>query len=493
MKTHSRSAGTTTSRRRFLKTTAAAGLAGLGAGSLSARSWANVQGANGDLRIAVIGFRSQGGGHINRVVGASGARLAAICDVDQAVIDRRVADLKGQNIEPKVYTDYRELCQDPDIDGVMIATPNHTHTLIALTAIAHGKHVYVEKPVAHNIHEGRKLVEGARKRPELVVTHGQQGRSDTGWHRIMEWLQDKPLGEVVLSRGLNYKARQSIGSVGEPKEAPSTVDYNLWCGPREMTPVNRRQFHYDWHWQWDFGNGDIGNQGPHQLDVARWPLNQPVLPPRVMSLGQRWGYEDDGETANNQLAFFDYQPVPLLFDNRGLPMREMDWRVMPVYKGVRVGNVIHCEGGHVIGGKAYDSDGKEVESFSMTGGGSHLANWLGAIRAGKLEDPQLDLLHGHLAGGLAHLANLSYRLGKELDPNEVRERLQGDKVGQETYENFLANLEANGIDPSQAPPVVGPWLELDPETEEFRGEFADAAKALDAGVYRDEFKLPEIS
>jgi predicted dehydrogenase len=490
------------SRRRFLQ----GSVAGVGGAiSLGYRqsTWAQASGSNEAIQVAIIGLGGKGGGHLNEIAGLHesnrGARVAAICDPDQSVIDRRLGDLAKKQIKPKAYADYRELCLDDSIDAVIIATPNHTHTVIAMTAIAAGKHVYVEKPVSHNIHEGRALAEAALKRPNLIVQHGLQRRSDSGWVDVMEWIKDEPLGEMTLSRGLNFKPRQSIGKLAGPIDPPKSVNYDLWCGPREMAPLHREKFHYDWHWQWAYGNGDIGNQGPHQLDVARWAINQMVLPKRTMSFGNRWGYDDDGETANNQLAFFDYDPVPLIFDNRGLPARGMDWRLMPVYQvngkvaAPRIGNVIHFEGGFVQESRAYDNEGKAIDrEIKIRDGGPHVSLFLSDIRAGKQTDENRSALNGHLSSALAHIANISYRLGQQVDPNEVRERLQGDVVAQETVENFMVNLEMNGIDAGEDRAIVGPWLEIDPSTERFVGEFADEANALDASHYREGFELPKI-
>ncbi|MEM0897091.1 MAG: Gfo/Idh/MocA family oxidoreductase, partial [Verrucomicrobiota bacterium] len=317
------------SRRRFLKGSLAT--AGLAATSLPAN--AQSSGANTDLRVAVVGCGGKGKGHLKSLLGAEGVRVAGVCDVDRGHLDEVIERTKkaGQKgLPPKGYLDYRELVEDPDIDSIIIATPNHLHTTIAVRAIAAGKHVYVEKPVSHNIWEGRKLIEAAQfaSGKGLIVQHGMQRRSDTGWHEAMEWLADKdcPIGKVTLSRGLCYKGRQSIGKVDGPQQPPEGVDYDLWSGPREMLPIRRERFHYDWHWQWPYGNGDIGNQGPHQMDVARWPLTNTTVAPRVISIGGRFGYDDDGTTANTQIAYFDFTPAPLIFEVCGLPNSGLDWK-----------------------------------------------------------------------------------------------------------------------------------------------------------------------
>lgn len=510
-----------TTRRTFIRGTVA-GAAGL----VASRAFSAPIGANGDVRVAVIGFNGRGAGHIKSLEEIKGVRIVALCDVDANVLAKGVANQAKKNNTVTAYTDYRKLALDPEIDAVTIATPNHTHTLIAMTMMQHGKHVYVEKPVCHNIWEGRRLVNAANKVAQkgIVVQHGMQRRSSPGWAAVMEWVKEGHIGKVKLSRGVNYKSRISTGQVGaaiEPKDgmikgtfhdlrnvktdpagAPQDVDvdYKLWAGPRGMQPVHRTQFHYDWHWQWAFGNGDIGNQGPHQLDVGRWALGDPeLLPKRVMSFGGRWGYKDDGETANNQMAFWAYEPAPLLFDNRGLPLKDMDWKQEPVYRvngktaAARVGNVIHCEGGYVIEAKAYDNEGQTLKKFDdFDDGADHMLNFINSVRAGKLINQNLNVVQGFHAASLAHLANISYRLGKAVSVNEVKERLKNDAAGLETFDHFVKNLEDNKLDLNVDRISAGPWLEFDPVSEKFIGEFADEANKLAVENYVEEFKLPEI-
>ncbi len=486
----------TRSRRQFIK----GSLFGAAGASTfcSLPASAKPSGANGDLRIAVIGCGGRGGGHVRGCLGQRGVRVAAVCDADRGRNDgnaARVAEKQGS--KPKTYTDYRELCADKDIDGVMIATPNHTHALIAILAAQNGKHVYVEKPVSHNIWEGRKLVEAAEKygRHGVVIQHGMQRRSDTGWREVMEWIKDKPLGEMVVSRGFCYKPRKSIGKVTGPQQPPAGVDYDLWSGPREMLPVRRRQFHYDWHWQRPYGNGDIGNQGPHQMDVARWALGQEKCAPGVLSIGGRFGYDDDGDTANTQVAFFDYRPVPLIFEVRGLPEKGLDWgKGMSHYKGARIGNVIEFEGGHITESKAYDQDGKTVKKFGITNGRGHLENWLAALRdglQGGQHEHELGAHTGHISAALGHMANISHYLGKGASPAGCKASLGGDKMRGEVFDRFAAHLDNNGVDITKTQATLGPLLQFDPDKEAFIGEGNEAANKLVKGDYREEFSIPD--
>jgi predicted dehydrogenase len=507
----------TSNRRQFLGT--AIGAAGLA----SLPTWAAPTGANEEIRVAVIGFNGRGQSHIGELLKKKGVRIVALCDVDKNVLDRQVKDFAKKNITVRTYTDFRECCADKEVDAITIATPNHSHTLIAMTGIANGKHVYVEKPVSHNIMEGRKLVQASAvaEKKGLILQHGMQRRSSPGWAQAMEWVNAGHIGKMKLSRGINYKARKSIGKVDAAAQPDAAgriagefrstggkpqivdVDYKLWSAPRPVSGMQREQFHYDWHWQWAYGNGDIGNQGPHQLDVARWALGNPeLLPKRSMSFGGRWGYKDDGQTANNQLAFYNYEPVPLLFDNRGLPSKDMNWGkgfepVFIINKKIaapRIGNVVHCEGGFVAEGKAYDNDGKVIIKFDdFNDGSGHMGNFIASIRAGKLVNPNLHVSHGHHAAALAHIANYSFRLGKQMSEGEVKERLAGDASAQETFEHFLKNLADNNVDVNADKIIVGPWLDLDPVTERFTGEFAAEANKLMDEEYAAGFELPVIS
>ncbi len=471
-------------RRQFLTASALAG-------SWSLLSpFARAQGANGDLRVAVIGLNGRGKGLAREVSRCRGARLVALCDVDSAVLDRIAADFEKNDVKTAKYDDYRKVCADKDIDAVVIATPNHTHSLIATTAAANGKHVYVEKPVSHNVWEGRQLAKAAEKHG-VVIQHGFQRRSETGWAEALEWIAAGNIGKMTLARGLCYKPRKAIGQVGTPAKPPSTVNYDLWSGPREPVPVPRKQFHYDWHWQLPWGNGDLGNQGPHQLDVCRWAVGDPVLPAAVISAGGRLGYEDDGQWANTQIVWYDYQPVPVIFEVRGLPEKDMGYDTgMDKFKGQDVGNVIECEGGWLAGGhnpecKVFDNDGKELRKFS--GGGGHMQNFVDAAHAGKVE-PIRGAECGHLSSALAHLGNISWLLGKEIPGTGGRDAFP-DPKGSEAFDRMAAHLGANGVDLEKSPVKVGPLLTFDAAQERFNGEHAERANELLKGSYRPGFEI----
>ena len=268
-------------RRKLLRSSAFAGTYSL----LS--PFAKAAGSNGELRVVVIGVKGRGSNHINAVISHKKARLVGLCDIDSDQLKRRVVEMEKRHkiTGLKTYSDYRKVCEDENVDAVCIATTNHTHTVIALTAAANGKHAYTEKPVSHNVWEGQKLADGQAKYG-TVIQHGFQRRSETCWAEAFAWLKEGNFGKLTLARGFCYKPRKSIGKVGAPVEAPKTVNYDLWSGPRKVLPIRRNQFHYDWHWQSPYGNGDLGNQGPHQLDVCRWALGDPMeLPPAILSIG----------------------------------------------------------------------------------------------------------------------------------------------------------------------------------------------------------------
>ncbi len=418
-----------------------------------------------------------------------GVRVVALCDCDETVLAqtaRALAD-KGQPVE--TFTDVRKLMENRDIDIVATATPNHWHALITVWACQAGKDVYVEKPVSHSIWEGRKAVEAARKYHRIVQT-GTQGRSSATWREAWAWLAEGHIGKIKVSRALCYKRRASIGKVDGPQPIPPGVDYDLWCGPAEKLPLMRRNLHYDSHWVWNTGNGDLGNQGIHQMDVARWALGKMELAPRVMSIGGRLGYVDDGETANTQMVIFDYGRQQLWFEVRGLPSASGS-SAMDRYRGQDIGNIIECEGGYVAGNKAFDNTGQLMKQFTGEGfrGGNHFANFIEAVRSRKVADLNADILEGHLSSALCHMGNISYRLGKEADPEETDAAVRRDPVALDTLARMKEHLAANGVDLAATKLKVGPVLRFDPKHERFTGN--READAMARREYRPGFEVPE--
>ena len=485
----------TVSRREFLVKSVAGGVSAWGA--LGSRAWAAPIGANDDIRVAVIGVRGQGNYHIRLYGKVPGVRLVALCDADETILDKRVAELAAQGVRVARYTDVRKLLENKDIDAVSIAAPNHWHSLMAVWACEAGKDVYCEKPISHNVWEGRKVVEAAAKHNRIVQA-GTQSRSDEALLELSAYLRSGQLGRILRARGFCYKPRPSIGKVAGPQPIPAGVDYDLFCGPAPLEPLRRKQLHYDWHWVWATGNGDIGNQGIHEMDMCRWMLGEETLPARVFSFGGRFGYDDDAETPNTQVAVLDYPSAPIIFEVRGLPAQS-GVNYMDHYRGVRIGMSIECEQGYFTGGggggMVYDNDGKRIKALPSAGGGDHIPNFIQAVRSRKPQDLKAPILGGHLSSALCHLANISYRLGSEVPLAELKAQTASRADVAETVDRFGIHLAANGVDLSTATPTVGPPLEFLPGEEQFvsRSEYdmGEWANRLLKASYRPPFIVPE--
>jgi predicted dehydrogenase len=476
---------TRTIRRTFIKTSAMAA-AGIG---LSPRSWAQVRGANDDVRFGVVGFRGRGRSHITDILAVKGARIVALCDVDQTVLDAEAQKLKDLGHTIRTYSDVRQMLESTEIDAISTATPNHWHAPITIWACQAGKDVYVEKPVSHNIWEGQQMIETARKHRRIVQS-GTQSRSHSGIQEAVAWVHAGNLGKITLARGLCYKRRPSIGKVTGPQAVPAHINYELWTGPAPMQPLMRKELHYDWHWVWETGNGDLGNQGIHHMDIARWFLGEKDLAPHVFSIGGRVGYLDDGATPNTQLIHHAYAAAPLIFEVRGLPAKA-GREPMDSLLGVSVGNVIHCEHGFLllsIDGSiaAYDQSGRILRTFTGIYQNHH-ANFVKAIRSRQASDLTADISEGHISSSLCHVANISHRLGQQAAQAEIRERIKGNQDTTDAYERMLAHLDANGVDTRKDKLILGVALSLDQKTQRFVGN--DRANALQTRTYRAPFDL----
>ncbi|HOX02617.1 MAG TPA: Gfo/Idh/MocA family oxidoreductase [Candidatus Paceibacterota bacterium] len=474
-------------RRSFLRQ-AAIGTTALG---LAPRSWSAAAGANGDLRVAVVGFGGRGGSHIGAFSKMAGVRLVGLCDCDQKILGSAVKSLAGKGITVKTYTDYRKLLEDREVDVISCATPNHWHSLNVVWACQAGKDVYIEKPISHNVWEGRKAVEAARKYNRIVQAGTQSRSSRTGIAAAVEWVRAGNLGKIKVSRGLCYKRRDTIGKVDGPQPIPPEIDYDLWCGPALKLPLMRKRLHYDWHWVWNTGNGDLGNQGIHEMDVARWFLGVAELSPRILAVGGRLGYVDDGQTYNTMVIYHDYPGAPLIFEVRGLPDKKGS-KNMDKYRGAGIGIVIECEGGHVTvpsytAAAAYDKDGKEIKKWS--GAEDHYANFIKAVRSRKITDLYADVLEGHLSSALCHTGNISCRLGAAKSPGEIKEALRADPAMAEAYGRMVEHLAANEVDVAKDKLRLGVPLRMDPKTETFLGN--PDASAMLARDYRAPFVVPE--
>jgi predicted dehydrogenase len=488
-------------RREFLQQSAAisAAMAALSPSDFlraaPQESAARTVGPNDTLRVAVVGVGGRGKeAHVPGFNSAHGCEIVTLCDCDQAVVGSAMKAVEGKRGKaPKYEQDIRKVLEDKSIDIVSIATPNHWHSLAAIWALQAGKQVYVEKPVSHNVHEGRIIVETARKLDRICQT-GTQSRSMQGMRDAMDFIHSGKIGTVKISYGTCYKRRGSIGKVTGEQAPPMSIDYDLWCGPAPKLPLMRKKLHYDWHWVWAYGNGDLGNQGIHEMDKARWGLGKNEMPKSVMSVGGRFGYVDDGETANTQLCVFDYGDAELIFEVRGLESdNPFPGAVVGGKKGSNfVGNIFYGDKGIVVcpsysSGVALDPDLKVVTKFG--GNGDHFGNFVKAVRANDRKLLNAEIAEGHLSSALCHLGNISYRLGVEKPISEAH-AFTDHKDAQEAFTRMLKHLKDNNVDVNKAIGRVGPLLPIDPKTERFTGDNAIANEMLFA-EYRKGFEVPE--
>lgn len=488
-------------RRNFLRKSLAAGAAtGLwplvgrsqntSNSASSAISNRQVSGANGDLRAAIVGLNGRGRDHVKQLSALKGVRVAALCDVDTDVLDRETKAIRDSGGSVETFTDIRRLLESKEIDVVSIATPHQWHALASIWSVQAGKDVYVEKPVSYSVWEGRRIIEAARKHGRIVQS-GTQIRSNPGVVEAIAWVRAHNLGRIKLARGLCYKRRDSIGKTSGPQPIPATVNYDLWTGPAPLVPLRRKRLHYDWHWIWDTGNGDLGNQGIHQMDIARWALGEARVSPRVLSIGGRVGYDDDGQTPNTQIVFHDYPAAPLIFEVRGLPSAAGSAK-MDSYHGAGIGVVIDCEHGELVipsytTAIARDKDGKEIRRFE--GAASHFQNFLDAVRSRKVSELHADILEGHISSALCHTANISYRLGVPHSPEERSEALKSNPAMAESFARMEEHLGANGLDLTKTPLMLGAHLEMNPGTERFKGN--SRANELLTREFRKPFVVPD--
>jgi len=480
-------------RRDFLKSTAGMSAA-LAAGSVTEPALAAQQSSspNDRLNVAVIGVRGQGRSHLSGYAGRNNCIVTHICDVDTAVVGGALDSVqKAQKVRPEYVQDLRRIMDNKNIHVVSIATPNHWHALAAIWALQAGKHVYVEKPVSHNVSEGRRIYEFARKLNKVCQT-GTQIRSGAGVREAIDFVHSGKLGKVLVARGLCYKRRDSIGQCGGPQQPPKTMNYDLWCGPAPNNPPHRNgkfgPVHYDWHWIWDYGNGDLGNQGIHQMDVARWALGKSELARTAISVGGRFGYADDGQTPNTQVCVFDYGDAQLIFEVRGRPTKD--------YRGSMVGNVIHCSDGYLVFPSyntaiAYSPKGEVLRRFGDPKENvfnRHNDNFIAAVRAGSNKGLHADIYEGHLSSALCHLANISYRLGQSAQFNAKTQAFGDNKEAGETFARMEAHLRDNMIPLDKTNYIVGRRLTVDPKTERFVND--SEANAMLTRQYRKGFEVP---
>ena len=441
-----------TGRRDFIKKSiaASAGFALAGKG-FSAKSYASIVGANERVNVAIIGIRGRGSAHISGFAALKESKnvfIKTLCDTDEQTFADKVALVrKATGDTPLTEWDMLKVFQDKDIDAVSFATPNHWHALGTIWALQAGKHVYVEKPGSHNVFEGRKMIEAARKYDKRLQV-GFQSRSSPSVIEAINFLHDGGIGDVYMARGLCIKPRDSFG-IAKDSRPPATLHYDRWLGPAPWKQYNEKRGHYNWHWFWDTGNGDTGNQGPHQFDIARWGLNKNEHPVSIFSSGGLFGIDPEEcaqETPNTQCSVLRYDDGKIIeFETRGR------YSNTESNLGITVGNIFYGTEGYLElgGGKWNAYRGRETKPFAGTDTDqsakgerqaapdtvgdipeSHFGNFIDAIRSGNDEDLNCPIIEGHYSSALPHLANISYRLKRELS-------FMGD------YEKFANDPEAD--------------------------------------------------
>lgn len=475
-------------RREFVRGSAAAAAA-IGLPMLaSSRVW----GANDEIRLAIVGCGVRGGAHMDGFGPQPGVRIVAVCDPDRTRTQGAAQAIEAKyKYRPEQVADVRQLLDRKDLDVITVATMQYWHALPMIWACQSGRQVYVEKPLAHYIWEGRQMVNAARKYNRLVQV-GTQNRSLRGYAALAQWLKAGHLGKLQYVTCFANKPRRSIGKRQEPLPIPETLDYELWCGPARKEPIYRDRIQYDCSFTWNMGDGESCNQGVHEIDIARWILGYTGLPRRTMSIGGRFVFDDAGDVPNTQIIYYDYPEVPILYELHNLPkskeyMTPEKWNTQPDFKGVRTGVCVQCEGGYTLGTTAYDQNGKALKSFGPSE--DHFANFIKAVRSGRREDLNAEVLEGHLSTSICHAGNISYRLGQAASVAQQRQQVGEIPCWQAMHERFAKYLGDIGVDPNTA--TLGPWLECDAEHECFRDN--PQANALVKGFYRKPFEVPEIA
>ena len=476
-----------TNRRQFNKA-AIASLATVAIGGT--KSSGKVLGANDTIRVAIAGLNGRGAAHLEEYLKMKNVEIAWLVDPDTRTWTRRITQgAKNNSKPPKTTKDIRKALEDKNLDVVSIATPNHWHSLMTIWSCQAGKDVYVEKPCSQVVNEGRIAVDIARK-TNRIVQHGTQGRAMDSWAKLAEIVKSGQYGKLLVSRALCYKLRPSIG-IKQDKPAPDEVDFDIWTGPAPKTNYNENLVHYNWHWFWDYGNGDIGNQGVHQMDVARWLIPGATLPVGVFSVGGRVGYKDQGQYPNTQVGWLDFGPdkAKLIFEVRAFPSDK--------FQGETIGNILHFEEGIVAGGKFFPKGlGKGEPLPNVTApkrgvGGGIFGNFIDAVRSRKREAQDADILEGHYSSACCHLVNISYRLGQKADFAPKSDKVPGGAAMHETIERMGKHLKARGVELDGTTNIYheGKQLGFDPVNETFVGD--RDANALLTRPSRTGYALPE--
>jgi predicted dehydrogenase len=469
-------------------------------------------GPNDKLLCAVIGCNGRGGDHIKAYAGRKDVEIAYIVDIDEKVGQKgcdAVENATGRR--PKWVRDMRKVFDDKSIHFISTATPNHWHALCGVWAMQAGKDAYIEKPISHDIPEGAALVAAAKKYGRICQV-GTQCRSNPAIQNAVKFIADGGIGTVKLARGLCYKRRKSIGALGD-YPIPAQVDFDLWSGPAPFSSpkLTRPNFHYDWHWQRLYGNGDSGNQGPHQADIARWGLGINRQPNSVITYGGRLGYQaerkddkyiDAGDTANTEIAIYDYGDKTIVFETRGLSVdNSADEQINKLFgstKGNRIGVIFYGSNGILVQKEythcvVFDLQGNQIKEFRGGDDKLHYDNFLQAVRSRKPETLDSDAFQGHLSASIAHLANISYYVGEQNkvsieQAKAILEKVKSNDDNVATLNRTVQHLKDNGVDFAKYSLSVGPLLTFDPEKEVFTN--SDPANKLLRRDYRAPFVCP---
>ncbi|MDR1291496.1 MAG: Gfo/Idh/MocA family oxidoreductase [Planctomycetaceae bacterium] len=504
------------SRRHFIENsmiaamaTGSVGLLNLPTNAQENTTAVNAVAPNDTVGIALIGAGGRAGDHIAGYKNNKHVKILYVCDPDTTRTEAKCSSIERElGYRPKALADFREALDDKNVVAISGATTNHWHALASVWGLQAGKHVFMEKPLTHNIFEGKSIVAAAKKY-KLVFQTGTQCRSAKNVRDVVKYVHDGGIGEVKLVRGICYKRRKAINALGE-YPVPAGVDYDLWSGPAQIKPITRKNFHYDWHWQRYYGNGDLGNQGPHQTDIARWFLEIERFPNFVISYGGRLGYDvekknpnyvDAGDVANTEVSIYNYGDKAIVFETRGLQTAPI---ILPnnAEAGTLVGVIAYGTKGYALQGFAlkgqtysqsaiFDLDGNIVKKFNS--GENHYSNFIDAVVKNDPSAVNADARCGALSAAISHLGNISYYVNEKnkISVAELKKELNNIKSfddNEATLERTVKHLQDNHVDLEKTPLALGTLLKIDVEKEEFIDN--PEANALLSRDYRKNFEVP---